>query len=194
MVFCYRHDGSSWATTSALSTAGCSSTRCSRWAALPAGTEFDLYFVSWFGERARYGRPALYVAGWTDPVKASLGARFAFTGIWSGAQPILRRILYMFRHWFESTQRPWARRRLIRIRIMHDPANLRSFQPVILDFDSSVLPVARANAIPLGSAGGYAASAVRAGHSVRWKPIWKACCPWIAAVRSWAAAISTTSR
>ena len=45
-----------------------------------------------------------YVAGWTDPeVKAGLGARFTFTRhlVWV-RNPILRRILYMFRHWFES--------------------------------------------------------------------------------------------
>ncbi|MFR1532223.1 MAG: hypothetical protein ACLSTO_00015 [Bilophila wadsworthia] len=29
VVFCYRHDGNSWATTSALNTAGCSSTSTS---------------------------------------------------------------------------------------------------------------------------------------------------------------------
>lgn len=72
----------------------------------PQARELDLYFVSWFGEpRARAGaRPALLRGCWTDPeVKAGLGARFTFTRhlVWV-RNPILRRILYMFRHWFES--------------------------------------------------------------------------------------------
>ena len=67
---------------------------------------------------------------------------------------------------------------------MHDPReSFRPSPPVILDFDGSVLPVAEGERrIPLGSW----QEAIRFG--------WKACCLWIAAVRSWAAATSTTSR
>ncbi len=66
----------------------------------------DLFFVSWFVnlEHALERGLRFYVAGWTDPeVKAGLGARFTFTRhlVWV-RNPILRRILYMFRHWFES--------------------------------------------------------------------------------------------
>lgn len=79
---------------------------------------------------------------------------------------------------------------------MHDPReSFRPSPPVILDFDGSVLPVAEGERrIPLGSW----QEAIRFGCTRRafsaLEAIWKACCLWIAAVRSWAAAISTTSR
>lgn len=72
----------------------------------PLAQEFNLYFVSWFVnlDYALKNGLRFYVAGWTDPqVKASLGASFTFTRhlVWV-RNPLLRRILYRFRHYFEA--------------------------------------------------------------------------------------------
>lgn len=155
MVFCYRHDGELVGYNICLEHGGM---LIDKYIGLryPQARELDLYFVSWFVnlEHALERGLRFYVAGWTDPeVKAGLGARFTFTRHLVWVNPILRRILYMFRHCLSPTQRPWARRRLIRIRIMHDPReSFRPSPPVILDFDGSVLPVAEGERrIPLGS-------------------------------------------
>jgi predicted N-acyltransferase len=72
----------------------------------PLSRDLNLYFVSWLVnlEIALQRRCAAYVAGWTDPeVKAALGAKFTFTRhlVWV-RNPVLRRILYLLRHFFES--------------------------------------------------------------------------------------------
>lgn len=72
----------------------------------PLALEHHLYFVSWFVnlEYALENGLRFYVAGWTDPqVKASLGASFTLTRhlVWV-RNPLLRRILNRFRHYFES--------------------------------------------------------------------------------------------
>lgn len=79
---------------------------------------------------------------------------------------------------------------------MHDPReSFRPSPPVILDFDGSVLPVAEGERrIPLGSW----QEAIRFGCTRRAFSALEAHLEgvllWIAAVRSWAAATSTTSR
>ncbi|EGW43521.1 MULTISPECIES: GNAT family N-acetyltransferase [Bilophila] len=105
VVFCYRHDGELVGYNICLEHGGM---LIDKYIGLryPQARELDLYFVSWFVnlEHALGRGLRFYVAGWTDPeVKASLGARFTFTRhlVWV-RNPILRRILYMFRHWFES--------------------------------------------------------------------------------------------
>ena len=75
----------------------------------PLARELNLYFMSWLVnlEIAMQRGCSTYVAGWTDPeVKAALGARFTFTRhlVWV-RNPILRRILYPLRHFFESDSR-----------------------------------------------------------------------------------------
>lgn len=75
----------------------------------PLARELNLYFVSWLEnlEIAMRSGCSTYVAGWTDPeVKAALGARFTFTRhlVWV-RNPVLRRILYPLRHFFESDSR-----------------------------------------------------------------------------------------
>jgi hypothetical protein len=75
----------------------------------PLARELNLYFVSWLVnlEIARQYGCSTYVAGWTDPeVKASLGAKFTFTRhlVWV-RNPVLRRILYPLRHFFEADGR-----------------------------------------------------------------------------------------
>lgn len=75
----------------------------------PLARNLNLYFVSWVVNleiAMRYGCTA-YVAGWTDPeVKAALGAQFTFTRhlVWI-KNPVLRRLLYPLRHFFESDRR-----------------------------------------------------------------------------------------
>lgn len=73
--------------------------------------KFNLYFVSWFVNLEYAIEQGLqeYVAGWTDPeVKASLGASFTFTRhLVRVRNPLLRRILRSFRHYFESDKK-WA--------------------------------------------------------------------------------------
>ena len=105
VVFCYRHDGELVGYNICLEHGGM---LIDKYIGLryPQARELDLYFVSWFVnlEHALERGLRFYVAGWTDPeVKAGLGARFTFTRhlVWV-RNPILRRILYMFRHWFES--------------------------------------------------------------------------------------------
>ena len=105
VVFCYRHEGELVGYNICLEHGGM---LIDKYIGLryPQARELDLYFVSWFVnlEHALGRGLRFYVAGWTDPeVKASLGARFTFTRhlVWV-RNPILRRILYMFRHWFES--------------------------------------------------------------------------------------------
>ena len=114
VVFCYRHDGELVGYNICLEHGGM---LIDKYIGLryPQARELDLYFVSWFvnleqtitlesGETVVFTGLRFYVAGWTDPeVKAGLGARFTFTRhlVWV-RNPILRRILYMFRHWFES--------------------------------------------------------------------------------------------
>lgn len=75
----------------------------------PLALEYNLYVVSWFVnlEYALSHGLRFYVAGWTDPqVKADLGARFTFTIhlAWV-SNPLLRKILNRFRHYFESDAR-----------------------------------------------------------------------------------------
>lgn len=75
----------------------------------PLARELNLYFISWMVnlEYALEKGLKLYIAGWTDPeVKASLGARFAFTRhlVWV-RNPILRVILKPLRRFFESDRR-----------------------------------------------------------------------------------------
>ena len=75
----------------------------------PLARELNLYFVSWLVnlEIAMQNGCSTYLAGWTDPeVKAALGARFTFTRhlVWV-RNPVLRRILYPLRHFFESDSR-----------------------------------------------------------------------------------------
>lgn len=72
----------------------------------PLATDNNLYFVSWFFnlEYARSNGLKYYVAGWTDPeIKAYLGAKFVYTrhAVYV-RNPILRRILKHFQHYFES--------------------------------------------------------------------------------------------
>ena len=78
----------------------------------PLARELDLYFVSWFVnlEYALQHGLKYYIAGWTDPeVKASLGAKFTFTRhlVWI-RNPLLRRLLYRFRHFFEADAKVMA--------------------------------------------------------------------------------------
>ncbi|XBS69791.1 GNAT family N-acetyltransferase [Acerihabitans sp. KWT182] len=72
----------------------------------PLALEYNLYVVSWFAnlEYALENDLDYYVAGWTDPqVKADLGAKFTFTVHLAWVRnPLLRRILNRFRHYFES--------------------------------------------------------------------------------------------
>ena len=105
VVFCYRHGGELVGYNICLEHGGM---LIDKYIGLryPQARELDLYFVSWFVnlEYALSRGLRFYVAGWTDPeVKASLGARFTFTRhlVWV-RNPALRRILYRFRHWFES--------------------------------------------------------------------------------------------
>ena len=100
VVFCYRHDGELVGYNICLEHGGM---LIDKYIGLryPQARELDLYFVSWFVnlEHALERGLRFYVAGWTDPeVKAGLGARFTFTRhlVWV-RNPILRRILYMFR-------------------------------------------------------------------------------------------------
>jgi hypothetical protein len=72
----------------------------------PLARELNLYFLSWLAnlEFALDNGLTMYVAGWTDPkVKAGLGSLFTFTRhlVWVRS-PILRRILYPLRRFFES--------------------------------------------------------------------------------------------
>jgi hypothetical protein len=72
----------------------------------PLARKLNLYFLSWLAnlEFALDNHLTTYVAGWTDPeVKASLGAAFTFTRhlVWV-RRPVLRRILYPLRRFFES--------------------------------------------------------------------------------------------
>lgn len=72
----------------------------------PLARELNLYFISWMVnlEFALKNGLSAYIAGWTDPeVKAGLGARFTFTRhlVWV-RNPLLRRILFPLRHFFES--------------------------------------------------------------------------------------------
>ena len=105
VVFCYRHDGELEGYNICLEHSG---NLIDKYIGLryPQARELDLYFVSWFVnlEHALERGLRFYVAGWTDPeVKAGLGARFTFTRhlVWVRT-PILRRILYMFLHCFDS--------------------------------------------------------------------------------------------
>ncbi len=81
----------------------------------PLALESNLYVVSWFAnlEYALENRLRYYVAGWTDPqVKADLGAQFTFTVHLAWVRnPLLRRVLNRFRHYFESDTR-WHQDRL----------------------------------------------------------------------------------
>lgn len=75
----------------------------------PQAREWNLYFISWLInlETALEKGLDTYIAGWTDPeVKASLGARFAFTRhlVWI-RNPLLRSLLSPFRHLFEGDAR-----------------------------------------------------------------------------------------
>jgi hypothetical protein len=72
----------------------------------PLARELNLYFISWLRnlEFALANGLHTYIAGWTDPeVKAGLGAQFTFTRhlVWV-KNPLLRRLLYPLRHFFES--------------------------------------------------------------------------------------------
>lgn len=72
----------------------------------PLARDLNLYFISWLVnlEFALENGLTTYVAGWTDPeVKAGLGARFTFTRhlVWI-KNPLLRRVLFPLRHFFES--------------------------------------------------------------------------------------------
>ncbi len=75
----------------------------------PLALHYNLYVVSWFAnlEYALEKGLHFYVAGWTDPqVKADLGARFTFTVHLAWVRnPVLRRVLNRFRHYFESDAR-----------------------------------------------------------------------------------------
>ena len=75
----------------------------------PLALHHSLYVVSWFAnlEYALENGLRYYVAGWTDPqVKADLGAQFTFTVHLAWVRnPLLRRILNRFRHYFESDAR-----------------------------------------------------------------------------------------
>ena len=72
----------------------------------PMARELNLYFLSWLVnlEFALDNRLTTYVAGWTDPeVKAGLGAAFTFTRHLAWVRrPVLRRVLYPLRRFFES--------------------------------------------------------------------------------------------
>jgi len=75
----------------------------------PLARRLNLYFVSWLYnlELALKHGLKYYVAGWTDPkVKASLGADFTLTRhlVWV-KNPLLRKALRPFRHWFETDQK-----------------------------------------------------------------------------------------
>ena len=75
----------------------------------PLARELNLYFISWMVnlEYALGCGLQAYIAGWTDPeVKANLGASFTFTRhlVWV-RNPLLRRILYSLRRFFESDGR-----------------------------------------------------------------------------------------
>jgi len=85
--------------------------------AYPQARDYNLYTVSWFHnlEYARQHACRQYVAGWTDPeIKRNLGARFTLTrhAVYV-RNPVLRRILILFRRFFESDQQWQA---------SHDPA------------------------------------------------------------------------
>ena len=77
--------------------------------AYPAAPEHNLYTVSWF-ENLQYALShglRCYVAGWTDPeIKRHLGARFTFTthAVYV-RNPIVRKILTLFKRSFESDRR-----------------------------------------------------------------------------------------
>jgi hypothetical protein len=72
----------------------------------PQARDHNLYTVSWFHnlDYALVHGCRHYVAGWTDPeIKRNLGARFTFTrhAVYV-RNPILRRVLILFRRFFES--------------------------------------------------------------------------------------------
>jgi len=72
----------------------------------PLARQLNLYFVSWLYnlELALKQGCKFYVAGWTDPeVKQALGAQFTYTRhlVWI-KNPILRKLLYPLRHYFEA--------------------------------------------------------------------------------------------
>lgn len=72
----------------------------------PLARDLNLYFISWLTnlEYALAEGLSTYIAGWTDPeVKAGLGASFTFTRhlVWV-RNPLLRRILYPLRGFFEG--------------------------------------------------------------------------------------------
>lgn len=72
----------------------------------PEARKANLYFISWFYnlEYALKNGLECYIAGWTDPaVKKSLGAKFTLTRhLVFIRNPILRSILKLFKHCFES--------------------------------------------------------------------------------------------
>ena len=82
--------------------------------AYPRAREYNLYTISWFHnlEYARARGLRHYVAGWTDPeVKRTLGARFTLTrhAVYV-RHPLLRRILSIFKRFFEADHQ-WQTRR-----------------------------------------------------------------------------------
>jgi len=85
--------------------------------AYPQARDYNLYTVSWFHnlDYALAHGCRHYVAGWTDPeIKRNLGARFTLTrhAVYV-RNPLLRRILILFRRFFESDHQ-WQTN--------HDPA------------------------------------------------------------------------
>lgn len=157
MVFCYRHDGELVGYNICLEHGGM---LIDKYIGLryPQARELDLYFVSWFVnlEHALEPRPgaSTWRAGPILKSKPASGRGLRSPGIWSGcATRSCAASCTCSGIGLSPTQRPWARRRLIRIRIMHDPReSFRPSPPVILDFDGSVLPVAEGERrIPLGS-------------------------------------------
>ncbi len=74
----------------------------------PQARDYNLYTVSWFHnlDYALTHGLRCYVAGWTDPeIKRNLGARFTLTrhAVYV-RNPVLRKILMLFKRFFESDQ------------------------------------------------------------------------------------------